>query len=180
MVSYFDAFKQIWLVDFEFSQPEGERPSPVCMVAREVRRHQLFRLFREELRPDYSPFSVGPDTLFVAYYASAEIGCFLALRWPLPARVLDLYAEFCCHTSGLPAPCGHGLLGALAYFGLDGIESAEKETMRQLAMRGDHSQPKKKSRFWTTAKAMWTPWPDCFPPSFHTWTYHVHFFGGGT
>ena len=33
-------------------------------------------------------------------------------------------------------PCGHGLLGALRLFGLDGIEAAEKDSMRQLAMRG--------------------------------------------
>jgi len=131
-----DTFNQIWLVDFEFSQPEGERPLPICLVAREFRRGQLFRLFGDELCLDGPPFSVGSDALFVAYYASAEIGCFFALGWPPPTRVLDLYAEFRCHTSGLPVSCGHGLLGALAYFGLDGIESAEKETMRQLAMRG--------------------------------------------
>ena len=40
------------------------------------------------------PYPTGPGSLFVAYYASAELGCHLALGWPLPARVLDLYAEF--------------------------------------------------------------------------------------
>ena len=40
------------------------------------------------------PYPIGPDVLFVAYFASAELGCHLALGWPLPARVLDLYAEF--------------------------------------------------------------------------------------
>src|SRR5262249_24315745 len=71
-----------------------------------------------------------------AYYASAELGCHLALGWPTPARILDAYAEFRCLTSGGAVPCGSGLLGALAYFGLDGIATAEKEGMRQLAMRG--------------------------------------------
>src|SRR5262249_11932115 len=41
-----------------------------------------------------------------------------------------------CLTSGLPVPCGNGLLGALAYFGLDGLAAAEKDAMRQLALRG--------------------------------------------
>jgi DNA polymerase I len=50
--------------------------------------------------------------------------------------VLDLFAEFRVLTNGLPTPCGHGLLGALAYFGIGGIEVAEKEEMRQLALRG--------------------------------------------
>src|SRR5262245_8244036 len=54
----------------------------------------------------------------------------------MPARILDLFAEFRCLTSGLPVPCGNGLLGALAYFGLDGLAAAEKEGMRQLALRG--------------------------------------------
>ena len=55
--------------------------------------------------------------MFVAYYASAELGCHLALGWPMPARILDLYAEFRCRTSGVATPCGSGLLGALAFFG---------------------------------------------------------------
>src|SRR5262245_9213945 len=132
-----DTFREIWLGDFEFSQPDGERPQPVCLVAREWRTRQTVRLWQDEL-PALStpPFPVGPDSLFVAYYASAELGCFLALNWPMPARTLDLFAEFRCLTSGLPVPCGNGLLGALAYFGFDGLAAAEKESMRLLAMRG--------------------------------------------
>jgi hypothetical protein len=62
--------------------------------------------------------------------------CHLALAWPLPVYVLDLYVEFRMLTNGLPTPCGRSLLGALAYFGIDGIDVAEKEAMRQLALRG--------------------------------------------
>ena len=127
-------FNKIWLVDFEFCQPEGERPAPVCMVAREMRSGQLVRLWQHELSEP--PFSMGPESLFVAYYSSAEWNCHLVLGWPLPARVLDLYAEFRCLTSGLQTPCGSGLLGAMSYFGLDAIDAAEKDAMRQLAMRG--------------------------------------------
>src|SRR5204862_5817063 len=85
------------------------------------------------------PFDTGLDALFVAYYASAELGCHLVLDWPIPGRVLDLYAEFRCLTSGLPVPCGYGLLGAMAYHGLDALDAAEKDTMRQLALRGGPS-----------------------------------------
>jgi hypothetical protein len=108
-------YKEVWCVDFEFVQQAGERPSPVCMVAREFRSGRLVRLWREELlQLREPPFPTEPDALLVAYYASAELGCFLALGWPMPARVLDLYPEFKCLTSGLPTPCGCGLLGALA------------------------------------------------------------------
>jgi DNA polymerase I len=69
----------------------------------------------------------------VAYYASAELGCHLALGWPMPCRILDLCAEFRRATSGLPVPCGRGLLGALTFHGLDAMDAAEKDEMRQLA-----------------------------------------------
>jgi hypothetical protein len=96
----------------------------------------VVRLWLADGAPDRPPFPTGPDALFVAYYASAEVGCHLALGWPVPERVVDLYAEFRCLTSGLAVPHGRGLLGALSYFGLDGLAAAEKEGMRQLALRG--------------------------------------------
>jgi hypothetical protein len=48
------------------------------MVARELGSNRLIRLWRDELgsRP---PFPVDDDALFVAYFASAELGCFLEL-----------------------------------------------------------------------------------------------------
>jgi hypothetical protein len=131
------SFAEVWLVDFEFSQPDGQLPSVLCMVAREWRTGRVLRLWRDELvGRNLAPIPIGPDSLIVAYYASAELGCFLALGWPLPPRILDLYAEFRCLTSGLPVACGHGLLGALTHYGLDGIDAAEKGAMRELAMRG--------------------------------------------
>ncbi len=134
-----ESFAEVWAVDFEFTAPPGERPDPLCLVATELRTGRTLRLWADELRAlGHPPFDLGPRSLYVAYYASAELGCHLALGWPMPARVLDLYAEFRCHTSGLPVPCGNGLLGALAYHGLPAIEAAEKETMRALAMRGGH------------------------------------------
>ncbi len=132
-----DAYREIWLVDFEFQAPPGERPDPVCLVASELRSGRTLRLWRDDLRACRDPpYPTGPDTLFVAYFASAELGCHLALGWPLPARVLDLYAEFRDRTNGLRPPSGSGLLGALAWYGLDALAAAEKEDMRALVMRG--------------------------------------------
>ncbi len=130
-------FEQIWCVDFEFCAPDGERPRPICLVAQEMRCGRTIRMLEQELRDSRQPpYSVGKQSLFVAYYASAELGCHLALNWPMPANVLDLFVEFRVLTNGLPTPCGKGLLGALAYFGIDGIDHVEKEEMRQLAMGG--------------------------------------------
>jgi hypothetical protein len=132
-----DAFDQIWLVDFEYAALPGERPTIHCMVAVELYSSTVLRLWADELQARREPpFPVGPRSLFVAYYASAELGCFLALGWPLPVRILDLCVEFKRHTCGIDVPCGRGLLGALAYYGIDAIAAAEKESMRELALRG--------------------------------------------
>jgi hypothetical protein len=140
-------FREVWLCDFEFRQPDGERPAPLCMVAREWRTGRTLRLWQDQLAGlRESPITHGPDTLLVAYFAAAELGCCLALGWPLPAGVLDLYAEFRCLTSGKSAPCGNSLLGALTYYGLDGIAALEKESMRALAMRaGPHSPEERRA-----------------------------------
>jgi hypothetical protein len=48
----------------------------------------------------------------------------------MPDRILDLFCEFRNLTNGLPTPAGPGLLGALVYFGLDGIGVTEKKEMQ--------------------------------------------------
>lgn len=130
-------YREVWAVDFEFSVPPGERPRPICQVGRELASGRTLRVWEDDLRQlDRPPYPIGPDVLFVAYYASAEMGCHLALGWPLPANVLDLYAEFRNGTNGYPTPCGNGLLGALVAHGLDAMDATEKDEMRQLAIRG--------------------------------------------
>lgn len=128
-------FREVWCVDTEFRTPNGERPEPICLVAQEWHTGRLVRLFGDELEAG-APWSDGFDVLIVAYYASAEIGCLLTMGWELPERVLDLFAEFRNLTNGLPTVCGSGLLGALAWFGIDALDAAEKESMRELAIRG--------------------------------------------
>jgi hypothetical protein len=129
------AFREVWAVDFEFIAEPGERPVPVCVVAWELRSGRKLRVWRNEFGPK-PPYPVDAGSLFIAYYASAEIGCHLALGWPLPVRILDLFIEFRCATSGLPTPAGKGLLGAMTYHGLDNIGALEKEEMRALILSG--------------------------------------------
>jgi hypothetical protein len=128
-------FREIWAVDFEFGVQLGESPEPVCLVAWELRSGRKERLWRDQfgLVP---PYAITSSSLFVAYYASAEIGCHLALGWPVPKHVLDLFAEFRNHTNGIPTISGAGLLGALAHYGLDGIGTVEKVEMRDLILQG--------------------------------------------
>jgi hypothetical protein len=130
-------YKEIWACDFEFCGADGDIPTPVCMVAHEARSGRIIRVWRDELRQCSSaPFDTSSDALFVAYYASAEISCFLALDWKPPAHVLDLFTEFRAETNGLSVPHGNGLLGALAYFGLPAMGADEKGAMRDLILSG--------------------------------------------
>src|SRR5262245_41295111 len=130
------------VADFEFhlgghasieeANRSGERPRPVCMVAKHLRTGQVWRL-----RP--GEFGAGPPfpiDLMIAFYASAECGCFLALNWPQPPIVLDLFTEFRARTNGRSLPHGSSLLGALTYFGLDGIDVGEKQELRRRILSG--------------------------------------------
>jgi hypothetical protein len=128
-------FKAVWAIDFEFVAAAGANPEPVCMVARELGSGRLIRLWRDEL-PGAPPFDVGADTLIVAYYASAELGCFAELGWPMPARVLDLYTEYRNATNGIHLPEGRGLLSALSHHGISAITAEQKTEERALVMRG--------------------------------------------
>jgi hypothetical protein len=117
------------LVDFEFEVRPGERPVPVCLVAHEFKSGRRFRLLAEELGSG-PPYAHGPGVLFVAYFASAELGCYRALGWPIPENILDLFCEFRCRTNGLPTISGSSLLGALAHFGLDHLAATEKKALQ--------------------------------------------------
>ncbi len=128
-------YREIWTVDFEFVAKPGERPDPVCLVGKELRSGQTLRLWRDQFGPG-PPYHIDADALFVAFYASAELGCHRVLDWPMPARVLDLFCEFRNCTNGLETPAGSGLLGALVAFGLDAMGATEKDAMRALILRG--------------------------------------------
>jgi DNA polymerase I len=125
------------VVDFEFTAIAGERPGPVYLVAHELRSGCRFRIWQDQFGPA-PPYATGPDVLFVAYYASAELGCYRVLGWPMPERILDLFIEFRCHTNmaskvdqAQRTPSGVGLLGALSHFGLDGAGAVAKKEMQE-------------------------------------------------
>lgn len=128
----------IWLIDFEFHPErgvEGNRPHPVCLVTHELCTGVTKRFWRDTLLSmEHAPFPTDTDSLCVAYFASAEIDCFLSLGWPIPANLLDLYVEFRNLTNGKPPAFGAGLLGAMQYFGLPFLESDQKTAMRDLIL----------------------------------------------
>jgi DNA polymerase-1 len=104
-------FSQIVVCDFEYEIADGGLPNVLCMVAyvldqylRHVRTIQLWRgvvgqplppihLYRGEFGK-IPPFDIGPDTLFVAYSAWAEMTCFQVLGWKFPVHVFDQHTAY--------------------------------------------------------------------------------------
>jgi DNA polymerase I len=133
-------FREIWVADFEFNANSGERPDIICLVALELRSGRKLRLWSDQLGPR-PPFPIDASSLIVAFFASADLGCFKVLNWPMPARILDPFVEFRNSTNMLQQkgckPVESSLIAALAAHGLDTIGAIEKERMRALILRGD-------------------------------------------
>jgi hypothetical protein len=130
------------IVDFEFRADPGERPHVWCMAVREEPSGREATYWRDEIRTTRrAPFDTGSDVAVVAYFASAEWGCFKQLGWPMPAQPIDLFAEVrVAFNRYLPkdlrkpgAGDRWGLYDALARYGLETGEDAHKTAMRKLA-----------------------------------------------
>ncbi len=90
------SFKNIFVIDFEFIADSGEKSKPVCVVAHEIISGETKKVWIEGNDPltIKPPYPMDETDLFIAYFSSAEWGCHLALNWPLPVHVVDLYPEF--------------------------------------------------------------------------------------
>ncbi|SVB39954.1 uncharacterized protein METZ01_LOCUS192808, partial [marine metagenome] len=108
------------------------------MVAHELRTGRTLRCFSKELAGHrVPPFNCGGNSLVVAYFASAEMGCFLSLGWPFPVHLLDLYVEYRRMRNGTLGPGeSTSLVAALAWLGLQRFIPAQKDEMRELSLRG--------------------------------------------
>jgi DNA polymerase-1 len=75
-------FREVWSVDFEFISLPGENPMPVCLVAHELDSGRQIRIWEDKLKDMHlPPYAIDEGALFVAYYASAEMGCHISLGW---------------------------------------------------------------------------------------------------
>jgi hypothetical protein len=134
-VTRIDEFAEIIFADFEFVSAPGERPDVVCLAWHEASTGRTHCLWRDELG-NAPPYRIDDGTLYVCFVGNAELGCHLALNWPLPKNVLDLNPAFRCIANGRKVPQGRGLLGAMAYYGLDAIDSKVKDDIRNRIIRG--------------------------------------------
>jgi DNA polymerase I len=142
-------FRQIWVVDFEYypgpgtanGGREGDRATPLCLVALEMRSGRIVRQWCDEFGP-FPPYRLDGDALFISYLLSADLGCHIALGWGQPACALDPYVEFRHYTNDGTLKSGdrdkgfYSLDGALRYFCEDGIDAAHKTDMRDRIVCG--------------------------------------------
>jgi DNA polymerase I len=134
-------FDSIWSVDFEYRQDENHHPVPVCMFAREQRTGTEIEMWRDQLLAcRCAPFDTGPRSLMVAYAANAELSCFLALGWPFPHHVIDLYVETSAAINGntdvWPGKRRPKLPEAIELYGLPAKPIDEKNRLRDMIL--DH------------------------------------------
>lgn len=125
---------KVWSVDFEYSTDLDLNPVPICMVAREVNSGELVRVWLWDDPPADCPLDM-EETLYVAFNASAEMGCHQMLGWKEPPHILDLYAEFCAEKAGKTAQWKR-LLDACQCYGIATIADEEKKDMQDLCIRG--------------------------------------------
>jgi hypothetical protein len=141
--------QEIWAVDSEFypgrglanSGREGDRPTPLCLCAIELRSGRVVELWQDELGSE-PPYRLDRDALFVSYVASAEFGVHLAQGWVPPACAVDAYVEFRHLTNDGRVRSGdrekgfYSLAGALRYFKEDALDVEYKQEMRDRILAG--------------------------------------------
>jgi hypothetical protein len=97
-------FSTIVVGDFEYEVAEGELPNVLCAVFYVLDEHlrhiDTVRLWRGDFGQS-PPFDTGPDTVFVAYSAWAEMTCFHVLGWKFPKHIFDCHTAFLATTNVL-------------------------------------------------------------------------------
>ena len=132
-----DVYEDVIALDFEFVAEDGERQRPICLVTKSLKTGNQTRLWVAE--GAQCPLPIGPEYLYVGYFASAEWNCFLTLGWDLPISIIDLYPEYRRMTNGAvgyATRSGYGLLAAAGAFGVATMDANYKTDMRDLIMEG--------------------------------------------
>ena len=137
-------FTQTVVADFEYEVSDGDLPNVLCMVAyvldENLRHARTIRLWRGEFGTA-PPFDIGPNTLFVAYSAWAEMTCFKVLNWRFPVHVFDSHTAYLAATNVLlPYDPDEAkkrkkprrrLSDACRAYGIDGWERIDKEAIAE-------------------------------------------------
>jgi hypothetical protein len=147
-------FSTAVVVDFEYEIAAGGLPNVLCMVAyvldEDLRHVCTIRLWRgvvgqplppiDVYRGDFGkepPFDIGPDALFGAYSAWADMTCFQMVGWKFPVHIFDLHTAYLATSNILPPYSPDEirkkprkrLPDACRAYGIAGWENIEKESI---------------------------------------------------
>jgi DNA polymerase I len=135
-------FSQVVVADFEYECDDGNLPNVLCMVAHvldeNLQHVRTIGLWRGEFGRA-PPFDIGPDTLFVAYSAWAEMTCFKVLGWQFPVHIFDLHTAYLA-ASNILLPYDPDeerkkprkrLSDACCAYGIEGWERVNKDTIAE-------------------------------------------------
>jgi DNA polymerase I len=137
--------------DFEYEVAPGDLPNVLCMVAQvldeNLRHLRTVTLWRGEFGKT-PPFDIGPDTLFVAYSAWAEMTCFKVLGWEFPKYIFDQHTAYLAASNILPAydpdevrkKPRKRLSDACRAYDIEGWERIDKESIAERIGNGTWSQ----------------------------------------
>ncbi len=133
-------FSSIVVADFEYEIMPGGLPYVLCMVAyvldENLQHVRTIRQWQGEFGTT-PPFDVGPDTLFVAYSAWAEMTCFQVLGWQFPVHIYDQHTAYLA-ASNILSPYDQDelhkkprkrLSDACRAYGIEGWENIDKDTI---------------------------------------------------
>jgi hypothetical protein len=126
----------------EFNLRPGDLPVPLCLVAHildeNLNHVRTIKLWRAQFLASKHPlFDIGPDTLFVAYSAQAELTIFKVLNLPFPTHVYDLHTAYLA-SSNILLPYNPDekrtkqrkrLSDACRAYGIEGWENIDKGQM---------------------------------------------------
>jgi hypothetical protein len=146
-LAYFGLTRPIFL-DFEYFAPAGCNPRPICVAwICPTTGESGTRWLWDEPQP--CPFSMSAGTVLLSYNIAAEVSCFLALGWPRPTNVIDLWLEYgqVCNVWPIEAPAWKqrkapvkkprkGLLDAMRAYGLEATPSNVKAHFQTRAQEG--------------------------------------------
>jgi len=128
-------FESVQVVDFEYHQPDGGLPDPLCVGALDLVSGQKIERWLELGHSGPCPYDTGPRSVLVGHNFAAEALCHRVLGWPAPAYVIDTYVCTRARFNGHPYQRA-GLLEAAARFGVPTIGASAKIAGREIAMAG--------------------------------------------
>jgi DNA polymerase family A len=140
-------FTTINVCDFEYEIEDGGLPCVLCMVVyvlnENLQHVRTIRLWRGDFGST-PPFDIGPDALFVAYSAWAEMTCFKALGWQFPVHIFDLHTAYLA-ASNILRPYNPDeirkrerkrLSDACRAYGIEGWENIDKPAIAKAIAEG--------------------------------------------